>query len=354
MRAGPVEQVLDEVEEAGVRPLQVLEDERDGRGLRHPLEEEAPSGEEVLFVARARLAEPEQMREARLETAPLVRRAHDRGERLAQLGERDLGRVVLADPRAHAHHLCERPVGDAVAVREAAAAMPVHVVREPVDVLLELPREPRLADAGDAEDRDEPRAALFRGGVEEILDELELALAADERRLEPGRAALAAPRRDHAQRPEDVRRLGLALELPEAAVLVADCRLRHPPRRLADEHRSRLGRALDARGRVDEIAGDHALAARADGDSGLAGVHARAQAQLGDAELVGERRRRGDEIERRADRPLGVVLVRDGSPPDGHHRVADELLDDAAVPLDEAATRLEVARQQLADLLGIA
>ena len=66
--------------------------------------------------------------------------------------------------------------------------MPAVVVREPVDVLLELPGEPRLADAGDAVDRDELRAALVGGGVEELLDEPQLAVSADERRLEARRA----------------------------------------------------------------------------------------------------------------------------------------------------------------------
>ncbi len=38
-----------------------------------------------------------------------------------------------------------------------------------------------------------------------------------------------------------------------------------------------------------------------------------------------------------------VVLVRDRNPEDGHHRVADELLDGAAVALDDRAEILEVA-----------
>ena len=62
----------------------------------------------------------------------------------------------------------------------------------------------------------------------------------------------------------------------------------------------------------------------------------------------------GDEVERRAHRPLGVVLVRDRRAPDRHHRVADELLDRAAVALDQRAARVEVAREQLAHLLGVA
>ena len=48
--------------------------------------------------------------------------------------------------------------------------------------------------------------------------------------------------------------------------------------------------------------------------------------------IAGPSRAHGvDELERRADRPLGVVLVRGRRAPDGHDRVADELLDGAAV-----------------------
>jgi hypothetical protein len=60
----------------------------------------------------------------------------------AELGARRRCLLVLDDPRASSHHLGERPEGDAVAVREAAAGVPEDALREPVDVLLELPREP--------------------------------------------------------------------------------------------------------------------------------------------------------------------------------------------------------------------
>ena len=72
--------------------------------------------------------------------------------------------VVLGDAGAHAHHVGERPVGDALAVGEAAAAVPVDVVDEPVEVLVELPRQPRLADPGDA--RSTRRDARVRSSAE--------------------------------------------------------------------------------------------------------------------------------------------------------------------------------------------
>ena len=133
-----------------------------GALLGEALEEEPPRGEEVLAVGRGPLREPEQVGEARLEPAPLLGVGDVLLDRRAELRERRLGRLLLEDPRAHPHHLRERPVGDALAVGETAAAVPPEVVGEPVHVLLELPGEARLADPGDPDDRDELRLALLR------------------------------------------------------------------------------------------------------------------------------------------------------------------------------------------------
>ena len=114
------------------------------------------------------------------------------------------------------------------------------------------------------------------------------------------------------------------------------------------------GGALDAGRGVDEVAGDHALALRADVDRRLAGEHADARLEPGRPDLGAERLDRRDEVERGAHRALGVVLLRDRCAPHGHHRVADELLDGSAVALDQPAGALEVARQQVAHVLGVA
>ena len=54
------------------------------------------------------------------------------------------------------------------------------------------------------------------------------------------------------------------------------------------------------------------------------------------------------QLDRRACRAQRVVLARDGDPEHRHHRVADELLDGAAVPLEHGARRLVVAVHQRA------
>ena len=111
---------------------------------------------------------------------------------------------------------------------------------------------------------------------------------------------------------------------------------------------------LHARGRVDEVTGDHALSLGADRHRRLAGDDADTHRQLRRTDLAAERADHLDELESGPHRPLGVVLARDGCAPDGHHCVADELLDGAAVAVDHAAGGLEVAREQLAYLLGVA
>ena len=66
-----------------------------------------------------------------------------------------------------------------------------------------------------------------------------------------------------------------------------------------------------------------------------------------------ERRDRVEQLEGGPNCALGVVLVGDRRAPDGHHRVADELLDRAAVAADHAGGELEVPRERLTDLLRV-
>ena len=139
--------------------------------LGHSLQEQAPPREQVLPVGRGALGQPEQVLEARFDEGTLGRVGDELVEHPSELREGRLGRVVLGDPCPHANHLRKRPVGDPVAVREAAAAVPPRLLREPVDVLLELPGEPRLADPGDPDDREEVGMPFFRGRMEHILRE---------------------------------------------------------------------------------------------------------------------------------------------------------------------------------------
>jgi len=119
--------------------------------------------------------------------------------------------------------------------------------------------------------------------------------------------------------------------------------------RLAHEDRAWLGDRLQPAGRVDEVARDHALVRGTEGNRCLAGQ---------DAGAGFDRRpkspHRIDQLERRPDRPFGIVLVGRWRTPDRHDRVTDELLDGAAVAADHVAGKLEVARQELPGVLRVA
>src|SRR5205807_728956 len=147
------------------------------------------------------------------------------------------GRLLLAldDLAAPPDHLGERPVRHPLAVREATAAVPEHLRGEAVDVLLEFPGEPRLADARQTDDGDETRPTLVGGRVKQLLDLAQLTVAADERSLHPGPAKGASDRGHHAVRAPELHRRSLALELALPRVLVRDRRLRRSPGRLVDE-----------------------------------------------------------------------------------------------------------------------
>ena len=67
----PVEEVLDEVEQRRVGPLQVLEEHHDRIRVAQALEEEPPGGEEILTVAGLAVAGAEELCESRLEESQL-------------------------------------------------------------------------------------------------------------------------------------------------------------------------------------------------------------------------------------------------------------------------------------------
>ncbi len=100
--------------------------------------------------------------------------------------------------------------------------MPANDALDAVHVLEELPQKPGLAGAGLADHRHEPCAALLGAVLERIRHARQLALTADERRLEPGAAPGAAGARHDPQRGPRPDGLLAALDLVLAGVLVGD------------------------------------------------------------------------------------------------------------------------------------
>ena len=155
-----------------------------------PLEEQAPGREQVLAGRGLVLLEPEQVGDPRLDEArsSASGMCSSRAPRASPAPRR---LFVLADPAAHPHHVRERPVGDALAVGEAAAAVPVDAGRGRRSTC----RTPTPGATCRSRRSRSPRPgapALVGAGVEEILDLAQLAVAADERRLEALRLQRAA------------------------------------------------------------------------------------------------------------------------------------------------------------------
>ncbi len=343
----PLEQVIDEVEEPGVGMMQVFEDHDDRARGRKALEE-GPPGAEELLRADARF-DAEQREDGRLDPRPLrlVRHVLLEHGRDGHPGRRLVG--TLLEPGTTADHLAERPERDAIAIGGAAAVVPPDALDETVDVLQELPGQARLADAGRPHDADQAGSAFTAGGVEVVLELAKLLVTTDEGRLERFRPSDPATLRHDAHRSPGRDRAALALQDLVLGSLEGDGARGRSLRRLADQHGRRWGHALEAAGRVDHVARDHALIRGAQRDRRFTGqdagpdLDARAEAADG-----------VDEVEGGSHRSLSVVLTGDRGAPDRHHGIADEFLDGAAVAGDDLADRLEIARLELPDLLRIA
>ena len=123
----------------------------------------------------------------------------------------------------------------------------------------------------------------------------------------------------------------------------------------ADHHAHGRSGGFQAGGGVDGVAGEEALAG-AGGDveahKGLAGVDADTGLQ-GTAVGASHAVELLDDAQAGTHRPLGVVLVHHRHAEDADHGVADELLDGAAMGLDDRTHRVVVAAQQGVDVLGV-
>ena len=218
-------------------------------------------------------------------------------------------------------------------------------------------QQPGLADAGDAQQRDHLRRPLLGDAAGQRDQQRQLLVAADHRRPQALDPPAAGPVEGSLGRPCRERR-ALALGAQLGARAVADRSAAGAHRPLADQHGARLGVLLQPGGDVDGVAGHHHLAAGrgvAAGDH-LAGVDADPQrdlaavqpadalGQVGEPALGGQCREHG---------ALGIVLMRLGDPEHGHHRVAGELLADAAEPGDLGVDDLEQPALDVADVLGV-
>ncbi len=137
-----LDEVLEEVEQREIGPVQILDDEHRRIPLGDRLEERAPRGERLCALDARRRLEADERQQALLEPRPLV----TVGEHRSELVPGDLRRVALEDARMRLHDLAERPERDSVAVREAASLPPADELGATVHVREELGDLARLAD----------------------------------------------------------------------------------------------------------------------------------------------------------------------------------------------------------------
>ena len=139
------------------------DDRRPVRG--EPGEERPPSlvGLEPHLARRerrepeSRVLEPEREREDGGRTCGIGNGSEDVLFESGDLGERSLGRIRVEHTRVRLEHLAERPVGDRLAVRQAAALQHRDALGLRVRPREQLARQATLPDAGVAIDRDELR-----------------------------------------------------------------------------------------------------------------------------------------------------------------------------------------------------
>ncbi len=176
--ADPVGDVLDQLEQRLLRPVDVLEEE----------DERLHVGERHHHLARRprdllRAALPfERLEHAGRQTEHVRDRLLLAA--LAELRERLLQRVVVRDACGGLDHLRQRPVGDTLAVREASPAQDARAL-EAVD---ELACESALSDSRLPEDREEMGTPVANGARERVLEQLELGFASDQRGTWTGRS----------------------------------------------------------------------------------------------------------------------------------------------------------------------
>ena len=184
---------------------------------------------------------------------------------------------------------------------------------------------------------------------ERVAQHVDLALAAYERSQRRLLDVAAEPRSRCDGLPHRYR-LALPLRLDRRRRPVLDHVRGRTVRRLANEDAVHRCRRLDAGRGVDDVSGHHALAFRRSGierDEGLARVDRDPQRDAG-------LRRRVPDGEGRAYGTFRIVLVGDRGPEHRDDRIADELLDRAAKPLQVRSHASMMCSEHCPHVLGVA
>jgi hypothetical protein len=208
-----------------------------------------------------------------------------------------------------------------------------------VDVGEELCDQAALTDSWLADDGHELDFAIALSLVEQTPEQREIGLATDERRGQGPDDVGAESRHGRNGAPHGYR-LGLPLCRDRHERLVFENTIRRAIGPLPDRHAVDWRRGLDPGRRVHDVARHHSLAllrTRVEGDNGLSRVDSDAHRQSERGVLGVQLLDALEDREARADRALGIVLVRNRRSERGHDRVADELLHRSTERLDAIA-----------------
>jgi hypothetical protein len=217
----------------------------------------------------------------------------------------------------------------------------------------ELVDQARLAHPGRAEDADQVAGPLGGGPLEQPLQQLLLAGAADHGRDRPPGPARAVGQ--ELQQAPDLLRLGRALDRQRAGRLGLDRVGDQPVGLLTEQDLARPGRLLEPLGQVHRGAGELLLEGAGVADQHVAGVDADADVELEislAADLLGQLVDGGAQLAGRLHGPQGVVLVQLGHAEGGHEAVAVALAHAGSPVAQGLADGAAVAVHQLLYGLG--
>ena len=364
---GRLQQLLEEVEQGVVGPVQVLQHQHQRPPGGQPVQEAPPGGERLVAAAgldRGAVALADQP--AQVPGDPVGRLrvvGHGVGDDPGQATPDPVGRVGLEDAGLGLDDLGQGPVGHPAAGGGGTALVPGRgAALAPADQLVlgvqgpaELGHQPALADPGRAEQGDQLGPAAVPGPPERLQQQAQLAVAADQRHR-PGGQAVHAGAVARLQGAPHAHRPGPPGQGEQAGRAVADRPLGRPAGRLRHQHRP-AGRGL-----LEPGAGRHRVARdpHAVGDQRLPGGHG--DPQLHPVPILrwavgGTRLPAGQRVadgQGGPDRPLGVVLAGLGDPEGGHGDAADGVLDGAAEALDLGPDPVQVPVEHAGDVLGVA
>ena len=276
----PVGEVVDQVEQWRLGPVDVVEghDERPAR--RHRPEQVTQRDTRVLDTGVC-------ARQAEQRPDPVGHLVGDAGlDQRLQPRAHVLGRVALVDAGERLHRLGQRPVRHALAVGEAAARADRGRRLEPRQ---ELRDQARLAHARGAEHGHELARALLGRPVERVLEHPSLAHAADEgRRCRAGPAGEVVVQRDHAIRRDGV---GLPLQVERLDRVGDDRPVHEPVGGRADQDLAHRRGLLEPRRGVHRVAGRDRVGRRRGADDHLARGDADAHVEPHSEPSTGGRRR---------------------------------------------------------------